>query len=82
MSGEIERIKRQDALIESLREEARTWKEAFIRSRDESEGNTWIFMDDGDDHPESLTCPVVISADHFREFVSLRERYKNENDDI
>lgn len=76
MSGEIERIKRQDALIESLREEVRTWKEAFIRSRDESEGNTWIFMDDGDDHPESLTCPVIISADQLREFLKCRELSK------
>lgn len=32
-----------------------------------------IFMDDGEDYPESMVCPVVMSADQFRELYSARE---------
>ena len=30
-------------------------------------------MDDGEDYPESMVCPVVMSADQFRELYSARE---------
>lgn len=32
----------------------------------------WIFQDDGHDYPESLVCPVVMSAEKLREFMSIR----------
>lgn len=32
-----------------------------------------IFMDDGEDYPESMVCPVVMSADQFRELFGARE---------
>jgi hypothetical protein len=33
----------------------------------------WIFQDDGEDYPESLFCPVVMSADQFRAFMKCRD---------
>ena len=33
-----------------------------------------IFFDDGDDHPESMSAPVVMSADKFRELFDSRLR--------
>ena len=29
-------------------------------------GEVWYWQGDGDDHPESLTCPVIITADKLR----------------
>lgn len=29
--------------------------------------DVWFFQGDGHDYPESLTCPVIMSADKFRE---------------
>jgi len=34
----------------------------------------WIFSDDGEDYPESLACPVVMSAEKLRELLSYRDR--------
>lgn len=32
----------------------------------------WIFQDDGHDYPESLSCPVVMSAEKLRELMKAR----------
>lgn len=33
----------------------------------------WIFQDNGEDYPETLTCPVVMSADKLRELLVCRD---------
>ena len=30
----------------------------------------WFWQDDNEDHPESLTCPILINADKFRDVVA------------
>ncbi|PHS64374.1 MAG: hypothetical protein COB09_08345 [Thalassobium sp.] len=37
-----------------------------------NEDECWIFQDDGHDYPESLVCPVVMSAGKLRELVEAR----------
>jgi len=34
--------------------------------RDQETGQVWYWQGDGQDHPESLVCPVVISANDLR----------------
>lgn len=58
---------------EKLRIESEKWRTKFLTQRDEANSNTWIWMGDGEDHPESLTCPVIMSADQLREFVAAKE---------
>lgn len=35
-------------------------------------GEVWHWQGDGEDHLESLTCPVLISADDMRELIGKR----------
>lgn len=35
-------------------------------------GDVWCYQGDGTDFPESLTCPVVMTADEFRELLSRK----------
>ena len=37
-----------------------------------NEDECWIFQDDGHDYPESLVCPVVMSAGKLRELMAAR----------
>lgn len=34
----------------------------------------WVWQNDDEDHPESLACPVLMSAEHVRAFVADRVR--------
>lgn len=36
--------------------------------------DVWRWVGDGEDHPESMGCPVVMSAERLREFVAARAR--------
>jgi hypothetical protein len=40
-----------------------------------------IFFDDGDDHPESMSAPVVMSADKFRELFNTRAQLEKANEE-
>lgn len=33
----------------------------------------WIFQDDGNDYPESLSCPVVMAPEKLRELLAFRD---------
>lgn len=55
----------QSAQIAELRDKT------FARFNEEE---CWIFQDDGEDYPDSLVCPVVISAEQLRDFLEHRER--------
>ena len=45
-----------------------------IKFRRFHDDECWIFSDDGEDYPESLACPVVMSAEKLRELLSYRVR--------
>ena len=60
-------FRREKLLQDRITELQRT---TFARFNEEE---YWIFQDDGEDYPESLVCPVVISADKLREFLDNRE---------
>lgn len=36
-------------------------------------GEVWYWQGDGEDHPESLTCPVIMKAHALREFLTARD---------
>jgi|SRR3990167_2231437 len=40
--------------------------------RDKLNGDFWVWQHDGEDYPESLTCPILIHADHVREILGAR----------
>lgn len=59
--------------------EAESLKERLCQTTDEliainkaAKHDVWYYQGDGTDHPESLTCNVVMSADQFRELVSKK----------
>lgn len=60
---------------ERLESDLRELRRKQFRRFDDDE--YWIFMDDGEDYPESLICPVVISAQQFRDFMSLRDKLED-----
>lgn len=68
-SGEQEL--RDARLIASLRHQIRVLEDIKLQ-RFHNE-DCWIYQGDVNDHPESLTCPVVISAEKFRELLSKIE---------
>lgn len=43
-------------------------------AHDVAVGNVWYWQGDGEDHLESLTCPVVISPEDLAELVAIAER--------
>ncbi len=40
----------------------------------EYKGEVWHWQDDGEDHPESLTCPVAVSPDVVRRWVAAEAK--------
>lgn len=59
---------RHEAILQEQVDDLR--KQRFRNYNDEE---YIIFMDDGEDYPESMVCPVVMSADQFRELHSARD---------
>ena len=43
---------------------------------DMAEGNYWAWQGDEEDHPESLTCPVLIGARPFKDLLDELERLR------
>lgn len=65
--------KERDAVVEHWHtEEARLLRELTAR-RDCAEGNFWYWQGDGEDYPESLTCPVLIRAEDLRALLKERD---------
>lgn len=52
--------------INSMKAEINAW-------RDKEAGNTWYWQGDGEDHPESLTCPVLIHPADLRAMLADRK---------
>ncbi len=46
----------------------------LIAHREKAIGNYWCWQGDAEDHPESLTCPVLVPADQVREWVASRSK--------
>ena len=38
----------------------------LVAHRDKARGDYWAWQADSEDHPESLVCPILISADRMR----------------
>ncbi len=55
-------------------------RERVVRLAESGMHGVWVWTGDGHDHPESLTCPVLISADHLRELLAKIPNHKGEND--
>lgn len=48
-----------------------------LKAKDEAEfGNYWAWQGDGEDYPDSLTCPVVMSANQLRELLARRSSHE------
>jgi hypothetical protein len=60
-------LARGQSLLEEL-------TQALELLRRERNGEVWCWQGDDEDHPESLTCPVLMSAEHVRAFVADRAR--------
>lgn len=68
--------KRDDSLKAQLAEvtaDRDRWKENAQRLQRERIGEVWLWQGDGEDHLESLACPILITADQLRE--ELEEAY-------
>lgn len=50
------------------------WKEKAKALEAATKGNVWHHQGDGEDHPESLTCHVVMDAEDYRKLMSLQAR--------
>lgn len=62
-----EQLRESEALADSARRE-------LVAHREKAHGNYWGWQGDGEDHLESLSCPVLIPAQSLREIVEkLRE---------
>ena len=58
-----------------LTTEERTWnKLELLAHREKAKGNYWCWQGDGEDHLESLTCPVLVSAAQVRELLAARSK--------
>lgn len=75
-AAEIERLKGE---VQSLTDrglahavESEKWRTKFIMQRQEAQSDTWMWMGDEFDTPESLVCPVLMQPHHVREFVEDR----------
>lgn len=45
-------------------------------ARQFKKGEVWLWQGDGNDHLESITCPVVITANDLREIALIRDRVR------
>ncbi len=58
----VQHCKQQDKIIAQIKEEKNI---AWLYEQKE----VWFWQGDGEDYPESLSCPVVISANHLRKLI-------------
>lgn len=70
IAGHVEHLKRVILELEEKRQQL-----AVVKMDPQG---VWMWQGDGADHPESLSCPVVMSADMLREMLGERDPKKNE----
>ena len=77
---EAERFKKEEFIrwVDSLIEEQKELREQRFRTFGNEE--YLIFFDDGEDYPDSMVAPVVMSADKFRELYYAREQLRKGQD--
>lgn len=77
---EAERFKKEEFVrwVDNLIEEQKELREQRFRTFGNEE--YLIFFDDGEDYPESMVAPVVMSADKFRELYYAREQLRKEQE--
>lgn len=75
---EAERFKKEEFVrwVDNLIEEQKELREQRFRTFGNEE--YLIFFDDGEDYPDSMVAPVVMSADKFRELYYAREQLRKE----
>lgn len=47
-----------------------TIRQQTVKFAERGDIGVWVWGGDGDDHPESLTCPILISAEQMRELLA------------
>lgn len=74
LAAEKEKLKTEEFVrwVDRLIEEQKELRGQRFRQYNEEE--YIIFFDDGEDYPESMVCPVVMSASKFRELFYAREQ--------
>lgn len=77
---EKERLRKEYAyrMEEQLIQENKHLKRQRFRTYNDEE--YIIFFDDGEDYPDSMVAPVVMSADKFRELYYAREELRKEQE--
>lgn len=77
---ESEKFKKEEFVrwVDRLIEEQKELREQRFRAFGDDE--YLIFFDDGEDYPESMVAPVVMSADKFRELYYAREQLRKEQE--
>lgn len=75
---ESEKFKKEEFVrwVDRLIEEQKELREQRFRAFGDDE--YLIFFDDGEDYPDSMVAPVVMSADKFRELYYAREQLRKE----
>lgn len=68
-------LKSAEIRVDAWKEEVDEMRETQFRRFNNEE--CWIYQGDGEDYPESLICPVVISAEQLRIFLAA-ERGRDE----
>lgn len=56
--------------VVAMREEIKTLKAELKLHRLKASGSYWAWQGDGDDHLESLVCPVIIWPDDLRKMIA------------
>jgi len=72
-------IAKTERLQEAVRQE--TYDGDDLRRRlamyiDKAEGQYWVWQGDGEDHPDSLTCPVLVPAEQVREWIFHQQEHE------
>lgn len=65
-------LSRNRCLLEALETENVRVHQRNQRMRDYAHEAYWCWQGDGEDHPESLTCPVLMSAEDLRSLLADR----------
>lgn len=65
-------LKNAENRVDAWKEQVNEMRETQFRRFNNEE--CWIYHGDGEDYPESLICPVVISAEQLRAFLVAEKR--------
>ncbi|SEH89066.1 hypothetical protein [Paraburkholderia hospita] len=68
---DLETLVRAVQVLRAIEPENAELRAELARRQAEEKGEVWYWQHDGNDHPESLACQVMIKADHLRELIGV-----------